>query len=281
MNLTRSFLFVCLLSVAPFFTGAGALSPKDKAASLYPADVKRFPVIWQEGGFNLEAHRGLSDLYPENTELSFAKAAELGTKAYRGMETDVQRTSDGVLVCFHDSKLRRTTGEEGSVGDYTYEKLRTFDAGRGERIPLFKTYLEYCRKAGFIPYVELKGVDGDGIRQTIDEIHAAGYKDGEFVLTSFVKQRLEFASTLCDTPLEYMKETFTSEDLDAMGGIRNLVVRPAARHLTEAFVQECRRRGIPLECYGLPVSDKTLYNQLKTWGVRGCTCNSYVVTLSS
>ena len=79
----------------------------------------------------LEAHRGLSNRYPENTLPSFEAAAKV--PVYGGMETDVQMTSDGVLVLMHDNTLDRTTNATGKVSDYTYEELQKIivDAGSG------------------------------------------------------------------------------------------------------------------------------------------------------
>ena len=43
----------------------------------------------------LFGHRGYSDQYSENTMLAFSKAIESG---FDGIETDVHKTKDGVLV---------------------------------------------------------------------------------------------------------------------------------------------------------------------------------------
>ena len=236
--------------------------------------VDKFPEIWSPGSFNLEAHRGFSDEYPENTELAFRKAVE-AEDAYTGMETDVQMTKDSVLVCMHDNTLKRTTGAPGAVSDYTFEELELLDAGEGERIPLLATYLDICREGGLIPYVELKSVLPDeGISKTVELIHQKGYEDGEYVITSFSSHHLEVASKLCDTPMEFMAGSFRTSYLDSLPDIRNLVLRPSSRNLTEDFVEECNKRNIPLECYGLPVGDKELYDRLRGWGVLGVTCNS-------
>ena len=45
------------------------------------------------------AHRGYSDLFPENTMSAFEKAAH---SSFEGIETDVQMTKDGILVLLHD-----------------------------------------------------------------------------------------------------------------------------------------------------------------------------------
>lgn len=106
------------------------------------------------------AHRGASGVCPENTMASFRKALELGAT---GIETDVQMTKDGRLVLIHDETLKRTTGAEGLVKDYTFVELRKLDAGswfgnefRGERIPVLEELLELTRDKGTMVNIELK-----------------------------------------------------------------------------------------------------------------------------
>lgn len=71
------------------------------------------------------AHRGAhGDGAGENSDLAFARAGALG---YRHLETDVQRTADGVLVAMHDDVLDRTTDGAGPV-----EQLRWRDVARLE-----------------------------------------------------------------------------------------------------------------------------------------------------
>lgn len=65
-------------------------------------------------------------LWPENTDTSFQGAYDLG---YRHFETDLHVTSDGVLVCFHDPTVERTTNGNGRVEDHTLAELQSLDAG--------------------------------------------------------------------------------------------------------------------------------------------------------
>ena len=48
------------------------------------------------------AHRGASGLEPENTVAAFRRAVALGAD---GVELDVRRSADGVLVVHHDARL--------------------------------------------------------------------------------------------------------------------------------------------------------------------------------
>ena len=103
----------------------------------------------------LYAHRGLHDNSsdaPENSMAAFRKAVEAGY----GIECDVQLTKDKVPVIFHDFTLKRVTGAEGKVIDYTYEELLQFNiCGSNEKIPRFADFLKLVD--GKVPLIiELK-----------------------------------------------------------------------------------------------------------------------------
>lgn len=70
------------------------------------------PEIW--------AHRGASHEAPENTLAAFERAIELGAD---GVEFDVQRTADGVLVVTHDETTDRLTGLPGSINELSWAEL--------------------------------------------------------------------------------------------------------------------------------------------------------------
>ncbi len=88
------------------------------------------------------AHRGYYDNengVPENSLESFRLAAEKGY----GVELDVQPSSDGVAMVFHDKDLERVCGVSGAPWDYTaaeLKELRLF--GTEEQIPTLAEALE-------------------------------------------------------------------------------------------------------------------------------------------
>ena len=73
------------------------------------------------------AHRGASGYAPENTLRAFAVAADMGAD---GVELDVQRTRDGVLVVFHDETVDRVTHGHGRIADMTLAELRQLRVDR-------------------------------------------------------------------------------------------------------------------------------------------------------
>jgi glycerophosphoryl diester phosphodiesterase len=80
------------------------------------------------------AHRGASWHAPEETEPAYILARELGADY---LEFDVQLTSDGVPVLFHDDTLDRTTDvaeiyperKSGAVSTFSISELKRLDAG--------------------------------------------------------------------------------------------------------------------------------------------------------
>lgn len=241
-----------------------------------------FPNIFRPSLFILEAHRGLSHEYPENTILAFEKAGQ--TDAYVGIETDVRQTSDGVLVCMHDATIDRTTNGTGNVNSLTFDQLQqyTIDGGNGWNevyrgslnVPTFLDFLTICRAYDKIPYVELKLHNQEGVNAVVSMLHENGFADGSYVLASSSLDVLKYASTICDAPLEYMNNSLTDEsNLAQYAKLRNIVMRPPANKLTLEFMERCKSNGLISECYGIGVGNIEQLSKLKSLDVFGGTCN--------
>jgi len=89
------------------------------------------------------AHRGLHGAgVPENSLAACEGAIARGM----GIECDVQQTSDGQAVVFHDWELDRLTGESGAVsGRSAAELAQTSLTGVDERIPRLSDLLALLR----------------------------------------------------------------------------------------------------------------------------------------
>ena len=74
----------------------------------------------------ITAHRGFSKVAPENTKYAFEAAVDSPADY---IELDVQLTSDGKLVVFHDLTIDRTTDGKGKLSGYTYDELQKYSAG--------------------------------------------------------------------------------------------------------------------------------------------------------
>jgi glycerophosphoryl diester phosphodiesterase len=136
------------------------------------------------------AHRGASDMAPENTLAAFEAAI---TADADGIELDVTRCATGEIVVIHDDTLERTTNGSGRVDKTPWAALRELDAGSwfaptfaGQRVPLLTEVLDLVGHRLRIN-VELKGITSHptGMEQEVAEmIHARGLAD-EVILSSF------------------------------------------------------------------------------------------------
>ncbi len=102
------------------------------------------------------AHRGLHGRdIPENSPAGFAATFERGY----GIELDVQMSSDGEAMVFHDYELSRLTAEKGPVRQRSAAELGAITLANGEGIPTLESVLKLVSgQVGVL--VEIKDQDG-------------------------------------------------------------------------------------------------------------------------
>jgi len=136
------------------------------------------------------AHRGASDMAPENTLAAFQAALEVGAN---GIELDVTRCATGEVVVIHDDTVDRTTNGAGRVDSLPFYALRELDAGSwfgsefaGERIPTLQEVLDRFGHRLRIN-IEIKGrnLRGDGLEEEIAEMIRVRSLQKEVILSSF------------------------------------------------------------------------------------------------
>ena len=129
------------------------------------------------------AHRGFFNNeagVPEKSLPAFQAAIDAGY----AIELDIQMSSDGVAMIFHDANLSRMCGVEGKIWDYTAEELKTMKLfGTEETIPTLKEALSLID--GQVPVlVEYKM---DKVDTKVCELGHAQLKDyaGAYAIQSF------------------------------------------------------------------------------------------------
>jgi len=76
------------------------------------------------------------------------------------IELDVRATSDGQLVCIHDSDVSKVSETGGLVAKMTLEEIRRLDVGKGQRIPLLTEALDFARgRIGVDIEIKVKGIE--------------------------------------------------------------------------------------------------------------------------
>jgi glycerophosphoryl diester phosphodiesterase len=136
------------------------------------------------------AHRGAKRVAPENTAPAFEAAIRLGAD---GIELDVQYSSDGKLVIFHDLSLEKTSNGTGRVSAHTFEELRALDAGShfgpefaGTMIPTLDEALEVAR-GKLLVNIELKTIEvkQSGLGPDVVDVVRRHAMMDEVVISSF------------------------------------------------------------------------------------------------
>lgn len=107
------------------------------------------------------AHRGLHDRAAgiiENSASAFAAAIDKGY----AIECDVQLSSDGVPVIFHDDELERLTGRKGMIRDLTLAEIQALPllgSGADDHPQTLEAFLDQVRGRTLLQ-IELKQQQG-------------------------------------------------------------------------------------------------------------------------
>ena len=213
------------------------------------------------------AHRALhvaKDGRPENS-LSAVRAA---IEADYGIEIDLQLSSDGKAMVFHDYRLDRMTAEGGLVCDHTAEELgQVALKGSHEFIPRLDDVLEVV--SGRVPLlIELKDQDGalgpdvGPLEQAVASA-LAGY-NGDVAVMSFNPHSVLMLRALLpatprglttedfvladdwEVPLSRRQELNEIGDVDATG---SCFVSHDHRHLAMPRVKELKHEGMTILCW--------------------------------
>ena len=97
---------------------------------MIPVAAAPYPIVM--------AHRGGSEVAPENTMAAFRSLKGMGINY---LETDVHLTADGQVVVCHDRTLERTYGGVGSILERTYEEILELRNDAGQTMPLLSEVL--------------------------------------------------------------------------------------------------------------------------------------------
>ncbi|MGC8505814.1 MAG: glycerophosphodiester phosphodiesterase [Thermoplasmata archaeon] len=111
----------------------------------------------EEMKFLIVGHRGLPGVKTENTLESFRSAFNAGADA---VELDVQLSSDGVPVVYHDFDMKRLHGSAKKIGDTSYDEILKTSSAKGSPVPKLEDLFVELPSGNF--FIELKTIDNDG-----------------------------------------------------------------------------------------------------------------------
>lgn len=221
--------------------------------------------------FILYAHRGASEYAPENTMSSFYLGIEQGAN---GIETDVRRTKDGVLVLFHDRSLERVIGATGGIEDYTYDELmrmrvKNYRTGKEDVIVRFEDFLRYfCfRELEFAIELKEQGTEAE----VLDLLERYGMRE-KTTVTSFQFECIKKVKLLKpEYRVGYLAADFDEAMIASMREIGGEQLCPQAENVTPEKVQRWHKMGYGVRAWGC--CDVTLMKRAYDCGVDGMTVN--------
>jgi glycerophosphoryl diester phosphodiesterase len=250
-------ILLAVLAAGTVAVGAGTLALLETARR--PVEIE------------ITAHRGAATVAPENTIAAFNAAIAMGVDR---IELDAMLTSDGKVVVFHDTDLRRIANDPRRIADMTLEQIRSIDAGTwfspefaGEPIPTLDEAIIAASK-GTLLNIELKSVGGDESRlaAAVCEILSAhdDPRTSRAVVTSLSarvldevrqtlpKRRIGFIVAASVGDLRRVNADFLAVDL---------------RLATRQFMERARQADMPLHVWG--VKDPADFTRLALFGVEG------------
>ena len=228
------------------------------------------------------SHRGHKLGHPENTMAAFAQAIELGANY---IETDVQVTSDGIVVVFHDSFLDRLTGRTGPVTGIDWPTMRQLKVGGAEPVPRLEEVLREWPEVKFNIDPKCDAV----VRPFLKVIEDCNAWD-RVCAGSFSGRRLKFlrdaaGPKLCTSmgPLEVFRLRLASLGLPVGRFEANCVQVPVAHRgitvVDQAFVKAAHKRDLPVHVW--TVNDPAEMDRLLTFGVDGIVSDETELALAA
>lgn len=166
-------------------------------------------------------------------------------------------TSDGVLVCFHDASLERTTNGRGKVSSLSLDELRTFDAG-----------YRYCLNGDY-PF------RGEGVAIPTLEEALTAIPDSSWVIDLKADGTPEPLAAMIERHNLYERVIVGSFSKELLGRFRELTggmvptstgegetVKAVAAAMTGGFIDpfhpETSALQVPETWYGIPVVTRAL-----------------------
>ena len=183
--------------------------------------------------------------------LAFERAIQLGAD---GAEFDVQLTSDGIPVVFHDESLLRITGVDKLVKDLTLAELLQYDlsyrfAGQCpvQRIPTLEEYFSLVKDYDFLNILEFKTAifEYDGIEQKVVDLIRRFDLNGRIVLSSFNHYTLLRCKAIApELPCGILYECRIAEPQDYCRRLSMEFLHPDYRFLSDTELEKYELAGV-------------------------------------
>ena len=200
------------------------------------------------------AHRGASSYRPENTLISFRYGVELGAN---GIELDLQKTKDGVVVIFHDDVIDDKSNGKGKICDYTYAELLEMDFGawkgeefKGTKICLFEDFAKEFLGKDLTFAIEIKAENLE--KEALDIIYK--YKKHDKIYISSFKYDILKKVRALDKEMKLswlIQEPINEKNVQKLFEIGGSQICPEAKDVTEEGIALANEKGLGVRLWGV------------------------------
>lgn len=235
-------------------------------------------IKFDKKNVKMVAHRGLSGIETENSNLAFTAA---GQRTYYGIETDVHVTSDGQFIIIHDDITGRVSFTNIPVEGSTFEELRKVRLTDKEdgvmrediMLPTLDDYIKICRRYGKTCVLELKNhMEEKYIAGIIDVIKARDYIDNVIFISFDFENCKTVKRLLPDQRVMFLCGELNDDWMKAMHDLKIDVDILYTFLLNDPWYMESfKKYGIKVNCW--TVDSKEDAEKLAELGVDYITSN--------
>ncbi len=202
------------------------------------------------------AHRGASRECPENTLRAFERAIEIGVD---GIETDVRKTADGVLVLHHNAHVE-INGRPQAIRQLSYEKLKAIHSSKTEPIPMLEGLFEM---AGWSVALCLELKEAGIVPEVLAAIRKYDLGDNIHVTSFLYPEILEVGRLWPSLSISVTFETLPLAASLIKDGIYEVSLPSTV--ISAAVVAKLKRAGLHVRVYTVNAPEEAA--RLESWGV--------------
>ena len=211
-------------------------------------------------------HRGARGYEPENTILSLKKALELNVDM---IEFDVSICKTGEVVLFHDKRVDMMTNDTGYVADKTFSQLRSYDMGKGQKMPTLEEALDFIDKRVKVN-IEIKGEDtAVKVYEIIKKyVRQKGWPWDDFLISSFnhyellefgkLTSKIKIGAIIANIPIGYA---------ECATRVNAYSIHPSKEFINQALIDDAHKRG--LKVFVFTPNHPEDIEKMKSMGVDG------------
>ena len=263
----------------------GEYKEYDYGDSEYADIFKNFDNPMAEGAWMINiSHRGdyVTNNSPENSVVAYQLCVDNYIDV---IETDLQKTKDGVWVICHDVNIERTTNGSGNIGKMTYEELMAYNLKEGQggenaavteyKMPTLEEIIEVARGKCFL---NLDKLTPDMFQEVYDVFEKANAVDSALFKSNKMssKELVKWYADLIEDgrklpaycPMLYSK---TAENAVSYKGL-SVMLETNLEHNKETLdyvLNECGMRSFCLTALDLSRENFEFYQKLKDVGYTG------------